>query len=97
MLFISYCLFTLSHGLVAITYMQTMALKILSVNCQGLGSIEKRLDVFNYLKKVIYIVSKTHTLLKHLNVFSDPSGIMNACLAQEPLTLEEWLFFLIKP
>ena len=28
-----------------------MALKILSVNCQGLGSMEKRLDVLNYLKK----------------------------------------------
>ena len=27
-----------------------MELKILSVNCQGLGSVEKRLDVFNYLK-----------------------------------------------
>ena len=48
-----------------------MALKILSANCQGQGSIEKRLDVFNYLKEksVIYIVSKTHTQLKHPNVF----------------------------
>jgi hypothetical protein len=27
------------------------SVKILSVNCQGLGNIVKRTDVFNYLKK----------------------------------------------
>lgn len=41
-----------------------MALKILSANCQGLGSKEKRLDVFNYLKDRncdIYCLQDTHT------------------------------------
>ena len=27
-----------------------MSIKILSANCQGIGSLEKRLDVLNYLK-----------------------------------------------
>ena len=27
------------------------SVRILSVNCQGLGNIVKRTDVFNYLKK----------------------------------------------
>ena len=36
------------------------SLKILSVNCQGLGDIGKRRDVFNFLrsKNIIYIVYK---------------------------------------
>ena len=78
--------------------MQSMAIKVLSANCQGLGSMEKRLDVFNYLKgkNVISIVSKTHTQPKHQKGFSDPSGIMNACSAQAPLTLGGWLFFLAR-
>lgn len=41
-----------------------MAIKILSANCQGLGSTEKRLDVLNYLterKCDIYCLQDTHT------------------------------------
>ena len=44
--------------------MQRMAIKVLSANCQGLGSIEKRLDVFNYLKEKkcdIICLQETHT------------------------------------
>ena len=40
-----------------------MEAKILSVNCQGLGSNEKRLDIFNYLKSKscqIYCLQDTH-------------------------------------
>ena len=49
-----------------------MALKILSVNCQGLGSMEKRLDVFNYLKQKqcqIYCLQDTHTTKMSENFF----------------------------
>ena len=45
-------------------HMQRMAIKILSANCQGLGSMEKRLDVFNYLKEKkcdIICLQDTHT------------------------------------
>ena len=41
-----------------------MAIRILSANCQGLSSIEKRLDVLNYLKDKksdIYCLQDTHT------------------------------------
>ena len=41
-----------------------MELKILSVNCRGLGLIEKRLDVFNYLKSKqcdIYCLQDIHS------------------------------------
>ena len=41
-----------------------MAIKILSVNCQGIGSAEKRLDVFNYLKSKqcdIYCLQDVHS------------------------------------
>ena len=37
--------------------------KILSVNCQGLGDIAKRRDVFNYLRSLnynIYCLQDTH-------------------------------------
>ena len=40
-----------------------MSLKILSVNCQGLGDINKRRDVFNYLRNMdynIYCLQDTH-------------------------------------
>jgi hypothetical protein len=43
--------------------LQFLQLKILSVNCQGLGNIVKRTDVFNYLKKKqcnIYCLQDTH-------------------------------------
>ena len=75
-----------------------MAIRILSANCQGLGSIEKRLDVLNYLKdkKVTSIVSKTHTQLKHQNASSNPNGIMNASSAQAHLIPEVWQFSLVK-
>lgn len=41
-----------------------MAVKILTFNCQGLGSVEKRLDVFNYLKSKqchIYCLQDIHS------------------------------------
>ena len=41
-----------------------MSVKILSANCQGIGSLEKRLDVLNYLKDRkcdIYCLQDTHT------------------------------------
>ena len=49
-----------------------MALNILSVICQGLGSMEKRLDVFNYLKQKqcqIYCLQDTHTTKISENFF----------------------------
>ena len=49
-----------------------MTLKILSVNCQGLGSMEKRLDLFNYLKQKqcqIYCLQDTHTTKTSENFF----------------------------
>ena len=49
-----------------------MALEILSVNCQGLSSMEKRLDVLNYLKKKqcqIYCLQDTHTTKMSENFF----------------------------
>lgn len=45
-------------------HLQDMAIKILSANCQGLGSMEKRLDVLNYLSEKkcdIYCLQDTHT------------------------------------
>ena len=44
-----------------------MAAKILSHNCQGLGSNEKRIDVFNYLKTKccqVYCLQDTHFIKK---------------------------------
>ena len=76
-----------------------MAIKILSANCQGLATIEKRLDVLNYLKEkknVIFIACKIHTQLNHQNAFSDRNGTMNACLVLAPLTLEGWPYFLTR-
>ncbi len=39
--------------------------KILSVNCQGLGGNEKRIDILDTWNRnaIKYIVCKTHTLL----------------------------------
>ena len=45
-----------------------MEAKVLSVNCQGLGSNEKRLDIFNYLKSKncqIYCLQDTHFTTKN--------------------------------
>ena len=50
----------------------TMAIKILSANCQGLGSTEKRLDVLNYLterKCDIYCLQDTHTTITSERLF----------------------------
>ena len=61
-------------------HMQRMAIQVPSANCQGLGSIEKRRDLFNYLKEksVISFVSKTHIQQKHLRFFR--SQWNNECL-----------------
>ena len=75
-----------------------MTLKILSVNCQGLGSMEKRLDLFNYLKQKqcqIYCLQDTHTTKTSEN-FLDPSGIVNAFSAQAHRMPEVLLFFLVR-
>ena len=69
-----------------------MSIKILSANCQGLGSLEKRLDVLNYLKDVTYIASKTHTPPNHLNACLDPSGTMIVFLVLAHQILEECQF-----
>ena len=76
-----------------------MAIRILSANCQGLGFIEKRLDVLNYLKDKrsdIYCLQDTHTQLNHQNASSNPNGIMNASSAQAHLIPEVWQFSLVK-
>ena len=47
-----------------------MSLKVLSVNCQGLGDINKRRDVFNYLRNMnhnIYCLQDTHFTLETEN------------------------------
>ena len=50
-------------------------IKILSVNCQGLGSSQKRIDVFNYLKSKnchIYCLQDIHfTKLKENSLRSE--------------------------
>ena len=58
-------------------------IEIISVNCQGIGLLPKRTDVFNYLKKksVIYTAYKTPTsLLGLMKNRSDHVGIMIAIL-----------------
>ena len=58
-----------------------MSIKILSVNCQGLGSMEKRLDVLNYLKDKkcnIYCLQDTHTTKSSERLFR--SQWNNECL-----------------
>ena len=47
-----------------------MAVKILTFNCQGLGSVEKRLDVFNYLKTKqcqIYCLQDIHSVKSNVS------------------------------
>ena len=58
-----------------------MSIKILSANCQGLGSLEKRLDVLNYLKDKkcdIYCLQDTHTTKSSERLFR--SQWNNDCL-----------------
>ena len=58
-------------------------IEIISVNCQGIGLLPKRTDVFNYLKEksVIYTAYKTPTsLLELMKNWSDHVGIMIAIL-----------------
>ena len=55
---------SLPHSMAAFLQSLPMAIKILSANCQGLGSTEKRLNVLNYLterKCDIYCLQDTHT------------------------------------
>ena len=69
-----------------------MSIKILSANCQVLGSLEKRLDVLNYLKDKkcdIYCLQDTHTPPNHLNACLDPSGTMIVFLVLAHHILEE--------
>ena len=62
-------------------YCYNMSIKILSANCQGLGSLEKRLDVLNYLKDKkcdIYCLQDTHTTKSSERLFR--SQWNNDCL-----------------
>ena len=59
------------------------SVRILSVNCQGLGNIAKRTDVFNYLKKssATSTVYKILILLVKMKRAYDQDGVMNVILA----------------
>ena len=60
------------------------SVRILSVNCQGLGNIVKRTDVFNYLKKknsATSTVYKILILLVKMKRAYDQDGGMNVILA----------------
>ena len=61
------------------------SVRILSVNCQGLGNIVKRTDVFNYLKKkessATSTVYKILISLVKMKRAYDQVGIMNVILA----------------
>ena len=74
-------------------------IEIISVNCQGIGLLLKRTDVFNYLKEksIIYTAYKTHTLLLELmKNWSDQVGIMIATLALISQTQEASPSYLLK-
>ena len=61
-------------------------IEIISVNCQGIGLLPKRTDVFKYLKdkSVLYTAYKTPTsLLELMKNWSDHVGIMIAILASQ--------------
>ena len=72
------------------------SVRILSVNCQGLGNIVKRTDVFNYLKKssAISTVYKILILLVKMKRAYDQVGIMNVILAHLHQMPGVLLFFL---
>ena len=72
--------------------------KILTFNCQGIGQVNKRLDIFNYLKSKncqiyclqdIHSTSNTETLI---NSEWENKGISH----QSVLTAVAALFYLIK-
>ena len=72
------------------------SVRILSVNCQGLGNIVKRTDVFNYLKKKqcnIYCLQDTHFTRENERAY-DQVGIMNVILAHLHQMPGVLLFFL---
>ena len=67
-----------------------MEVKIVSVNCQGLGSIEKRRDVFNYLKSKtcnIYCLQDIHST-QSTEQFIRAQWAMNVFSVQVLQTLE---------
>ena len=73
------------------------SVRILSVNCQGLGNIVKRTDVFNYLKKKNSATStlyKILILLVKMKRAYDQVGIMNVILAHLHQMSGVLLFFL---
>ena len=56
-------------------------LKILTANCQGLASVHKRLDLFNYLKSKncqIYCLQDIHSTANTENIINSEWG--NKCL-----------------
>ena len=72
------------------------SVRILSVNCQGLGNIAKRTDVFNYLKKKqcnIYCLQDTHFTCENEKSIHQV-GIMNVILAHLHQMPGVLLFFL---
>ena len=73
------------------------SVRILSVNCQGLGNIVKRTDVFNYLKKkssATSTVYKILILLVKMKRTYDQDGVMNVILAHLHQMPRVLLFFL---
>ena len=71
--------------------------RILSVNCQGLGNIVKRTDVFNYLKKksgATSTVYKILILLVKMKRAYDQDGVMSVILTQLHQMPGVLLFFL---
>ena len=72
------------------------SVRILSVNCQGLGNIVKRTDDFNYLKKssATSTVYKILILLVKMKRAYDQVGIMNVILAHLHQMPGVLLFFL---
>ena len=72
------------------------SVRILSVNCEGLGNIVKRTDVFNYLKNssATSTVYKILILLVKMKIAYDQDGVMHVVLAHLHQMPGVLLFFL---
>jgi hypothetical protein len=77
------CLFMIIKQCVMLYDYLMVSVRILSVNCQGLGNIVKRTDVFNCLKKssATSTVYKILIILVKMKRAYDQVGIMNVILA----------------
>lgn len=77
--------------------MKNNIVQIVSYNCQGLQSPEKRRDVFDYLKSknyIIYCLQDTHFTEKD-EISIKICGEENVCLIHTGQTKEGLQFFLI--